>query len=535
MGQKYRKRMNCATFFGIFFGILQKNCIFALKYYNCTRKRGLTIDIDMKRFLHNLMICSMLLTMSMTMSSCLTTMGLMLIWLDDDEPQQQQEMPVEKIYSDFKYEVTSMKKGNLDGDFINKLTMKGNGSGIQYTSSDPSVASVDPSGRVDILTTGTTTITATIEDHDNYIYNQHTASYTILVVEGFTYVQYNTTSKEFETVVLSTDDDYVAFPAPPASGDVTLNDTKPYIVKESVTVNGDLVLGANTKIVLVDGFTLKVNGAVRGTSHTLTVYGQTWQNSIGLLDVKASSYEAIQASSIYLHSTYVLAEATGSQRKGFYVHDNFGIYGSIVQGQGGPGANGHGIYVDDSGDHTCQLNIVSSLVSGIGGNNSEGNGGSGIFYAGSADLVVAGNTIVSAQGGNVSGGYDDQAGDGLKLLDYPNIVLDGGTLYLHGGRNTKRSANFSGSDRFTKDGHGLYLRDKDNSTEGRRYIVYKGGYMLVEYDNHSKEGGEVFNARMSNESGENVSFYDNNTKYNLNKGSKSQTWNTPYVKMPAEW
>lgn len=66
----------------------------------------------MKKLLNQLMLCATLVFMSMSMSSCLTTMGLMLIWLDDDEPQQQQQAPVEKIYSDFKYEVTEMKRAS---------------------------------------------------------------------------------------------------------------------------------------------------------------------------------------------------------------------------------------------------------------------------------------------------------------------------------------------------------------------------------------------------------------------------------------
>ena len=54
----------------------------------------------MKKLLNQLMLCATLVFMSMSMSSCLTTMGLMLIWLDDDEPQQQQQAPVEKIQAD---------------------------------------------------------------------------------------------------------------------------------------------------------------------------------------------------------------------------------------------------------------------------------------------------------------------------------------------------------------------------------------------------------------------------------------------------
>ena len=453
--------------------------------------------------------------------------------LDDDEPQQQQQAPVEKIYSDFKYEVTEMKRGLEDGDFINKLTMKGNGL-LSYISSDPSVATIGADGKVHIVASGTTTITAMVEDNDYYIYNQHTASYTILVVPGCTYVQYNTETQEFETIVLTNMEQYQLFPTPPATGDVTLNEsTKPYMVKENVTVNGNLKLEADAKIVLVDGFRLTINGAIQGGTHTLNVYGQTWQNSIGVLNVKATNDDAIYAQKIYLHSTYVLAETTKSDGKGIYDDNDLGIYGSIVEAKGGPGANGYGLH-----NNSGKMTIVSGLVSGIGGDNSNGPGGTGIAYAGADNFIVEKNSLITAQGGSVSGGLEDQAGDGLKMLNTTAnayLVIDGGMMLLRGGRNTKRSSAYEDEiERYKKDGYGVQLRWREKTS--RQWLIYKGGYFLVSYDSPSGEGGYAnFTGSIKNESGQTISFYDSEVRITLkNNSTSSQSGRVTILKIPAD-
>ena len=336
----------------------------------------------MKKLLNQLMLCATLVFMSISMSSCLTTMGLMLIWLDDDEPQQQQQAPVEKIYSDFEFHVKEVKKGTLDGDFINKLTMKGDGGGIQYISSDPSVATIDASGRVHILKTGTTSITATIEDRGNYIYNNHAATYTILVTEGYTYVEYDPTTKKFKTNVLESADKYTLLSSL-GSGDITLNETsKPYLANSDITINGTITFANDAKLILVDGCVVTVNGKVTVSSaiDDINIYGQTWMNGSGLLNVKSTTDDAINCNNLQLHSCYVRVETTGSGKKGIYAANYIGFYGCLAQGNGCP--DGDGIFCGGN------MDIVESFIVGSGGSNNAGNGGHGIVIVFAWDFFV---------------------------------------------------------------------------------------------------------------------------------------------------
>ena len=477
----------------------------------------------MKKLLNQLMLCATLVFMSISMSSCLTTMGLMLIWLDDDEPQQQQQASVEIIYSDFEFHVKEVKKGTLDGDFINKLTMKGDGSGIQYISSDPSVATIDASGRVHILKTGTTSITATIEDRGNYIYNNHAATYTILVTEGYTYVEYDPTTKEFKTNVLESAEKYHLLSS--SSGDITLDDTsKPYLANSDITINGTLTFANDAKLVLVDGCIVTVNGKVTASSTDINIYGQTWMNGSGLLNVKSTTDDAINCNNLYLHSCNVIVETTASEKKGIYAANDIGFYGCLAQGNGGP--KGDGIFCGRN------MDIFEGFIVGSSGNNNAGKGGHGIAYGGTADLIVGKETIISAIGGTVSGGYEDQGGDGIAIYENAHIILDGGTLMARGGCNSKRHANDGNKN---NDGYGLYL---GNSKE--KMIIYKSGTILIQSSNPDDmyKGGHGIRAIFRNISEKDIKvcdgYYQGKEQYSTIKPGNSLQMDEPYFRAPAD-
>ena len=476
----------------------------------------------MKKLLNQLMLCATLVFMSISMSSCLTTMGLMLIWLDDDEPQQQQQAPVEKIYSDFEFHVKEVKKGTLDGDFINKLTMKGDGGGIQYISSDPSVATIDASGRVHILKTGTTSITATIEDRGNYIYNNHAATYTILVTEGYTYVEYDPTTKKFKTNVLESADKYTLLSSL-GSGDITLNETsKPYLANSDITINGTITFANDAKLILVDGCVVTVNGKVTVSSaiDDINIYGQTWMNGSGLLNVKSTTDDAINCNNLQLHSCYVRVETTGSGKKGIYAANYIGFYGCLAQGNGGP--DGDGIFCGGN------MDIVESFIVGSGGSNNAGNGGHGIVYAGLSNFNVGNGTIITATGGTVSGAYEDQGGDGLVLYANTNIVLDGGTLMARGGCNSKRHAN---NGNINKDGYGLYLGYSD-----AKRIYYKSGAILIQSSNPNGvyDDGHGIYAYFQNASEKDIKVCKGYEVFETLTPAMGRRMHIPYFRAPAD-
>jgi hypothetical protein len=58
------------------------------------------------------------------------------------------------------YAASVVNKAKDDADFINPLTIYGSGS-VTYTSGTPSIATINATGKVDVLTCGTSTITAT--------------------------------------------------------------------------------------------------------------------------------------------------------------------------------------------------------------------------------------------------------------------------------------------------------------------------------------------------------------------------------------
>ncbi len=94
------------------------------------------------------------------------------------------EIAIDKADQKISYDEETITKNTADDDFTNPLTqnvISGDAdAGITYTSSNPSVATVDEkTGEVHVLAAGETTITATAAETDNY--NEATASYTLTV------------------------------------------------------------------------------------------------------------------------------------------------------------------------------------------------------------------------------------------------------------------------------------------------------------------------------------------------------------------
>lgn len=81
--------------------------------------------------------------------------------------------------TEFKFDVTEEKKTYGDADFTNAARNAVAGSAVTYTSSDPTVATVDGNGKVHILRRGHTTITAYAAETDDYL--SADASYALTV------------------------------------------------------------------------------------------------------------------------------------------------------------------------------------------------------------------------------------------------------------------------------------------------------------------------------------------------------------------
>ena len=77
-------------------------------------------------------------------------------------------------------ETKTKSENPSDNTFTNAVTNTGDGI-VTYESSNTGVATVDNDGKVTILTTGETTITATVADGTNYTYDSKTVTYTLTV------------------------------------------------------------------------------------------------------------------------------------------------------------------------------------------------------------------------------------------------------------------------------------------------------------------------------------------------------------------
>ena len=77
-------------------------------------------------------------------------------------------------------ETKTKSENPSDNTFTNAVTNTGDGI-VTYESSNTGVATVDNDGKVTILTTGETTITATVADGTNYTYASKTVSYELTV------------------------------------------------------------------------------------------------------------------------------------------------------------------------------------------------------------------------------------------------------------------------------------------------------------------------------------------------------------------
>ena len=77
-------------------------------------------------------------------------------------------------------ETKTKSENPSDNTFTNAVTNTGDGI-VTYDSSNTGVATVDNDGKVTILTTGETTITATVADGENYTYASKTVSYELTV------------------------------------------------------------------------------------------------------------------------------------------------------------------------------------------------------------------------------------------------------------------------------------------------------------------------------------------------------------------
>lgn len=96
--------------------------------------------------------------------------------------------------------------------------------------------------------------------------------------------------------------------ASPSGGSVTWSGGT-YVVKDNVTIGGDLTLDGDVNLILCDGKTLTVNGEITGNDQfSLTIYGQSQGDTAGKLevnaDLKSFSYLTIHGGNITVNDVW---------------------------------------------------------------------------------------------------------------------------------------------------------------------------------------------------------------------------------------
>ena len=338
------------------------------------------------------------------------------------------------------------------GDTPFTITPDNTGDGtISYSSSDTGVASVNTTtGEVTIVGPGSTTITATTADTENYTYAVKTTQYALTVKPAYLVRQYNTSTKQFNQVykpgTLLTD----------APGDVTISGS--YVVSGTITIAGKLSLSADAELILLDGSKLTVNGGIDGgTTKSLTLYVQSEGTSAGKINVINPNHNAIKLKNLKIHGGKIEARATSTNNNdqgihayadliiyggefnvygadnydggiGAYINGNLIMTGGRFEGTAGNSSNSiayQGIIIDKnlslSGD---------AVIIAIGGNGISGNvrGGVGLL---ANNIMISDNASITATAGNGSGTESGHWG----IFTYNNIDYRGGTIIATGGLN----------------------------------------------------------------------------------------------------
>ena len=211
-------------------------------------------------------------------------------WEKPVAPEEAPTIPTASI----SFAAAELTRGSADPAFTLTLENTGDGS-VVFESSNGDVATVDAAtGKVTLKGaghTGTTTITATVANTDNYNYPTNTATCALTVEDGYSYLEWDGT--KMATKIVADDD---------ANRVLVTNTTTTLDQNSKVyVVNGDVDISANVsytgseannaKVVLCDGAKLKINGGLYGSSASnyISIYGQSEGEDMGELSIEDNS------------------------------------------------------------------------------------------------------------------------------------------------------------------------------------------------------------------------------------------------------
>ena len=333
---------------------------------------------------------AMLLALSLAFTSCDELIG----ELDNLAPSPvaptPEPEPTAKTAGEISYAVTTVQKASHDQDLTltNPLTLTGDGA-VSYESSNPAVASVDATGMVTLTgTAGTTTIKAKVADTDAYTYATNEASYTLKVLDGYSYLKWDGTAQK---LVSDIETNYQEV----SSATTTWDGSEVLVVKDAdVEITSDIHLSGDTKIILCDGAKLTtktINGYVTTNYYSLTIYGQSAQTG-QLITQPSSGNGFYQIRELNIHGGDISANgAMGIELKGG--SQTLNVYGGKLIARG----------TSFKGIESCKaLNILGGMVEAYGVSGHYG------IMSGTGIITVCNDGRLKAKGGDattIGGGH----------------------------------------------------------------------------------------------------------------------------------
>ncbi len=367
-------------------------------------------------------LCALMATATLT--SCEGT-------LDDifgewDNPAKTNQSITKKAGS-ISYATTSQTVGNNVMDFVNPITIEGDGK-VTYSSSDPTIAEVDPeTGVITPHKAGTVTITATITDGETTTYETKKISYTLKV--NYPYLKWDDATKKLVEADPLDETTADLMPAESTLVDGILSSKLlpggTYIIAEDMTLDNTIRLSGDVDIILCDGKTLTFDASFFGSdgdSHKLNIYGQSENSGKIIVKQRMGGFEPLYVYggvievgednvsdyNLTLTNTYVyggkitaINHRDGNIKTVWITSGKLAIYGGEMIVEAQKTGDGTSYYCNGiAGDveiHGGKLTVTS--VKSYGPN----------AYAISGNLTVAGGTV-SLYGGPTAG--QDQAVSG---------------------------------------------------------------------------------------------------------------------------
>lgn len=350
-------------------------------------------------------------------------------------PVQIKECPIS-------FSISSKLWGSKDSKFTVEVTKNGDYT-VTFSSSDPSIATVDPNtGEVTPVGVGTVDIIAKIVVDNEGEYESTTAKYTLTIEQGYSYQKWNEETGSYEQIIIHEMHELGELEASYFTGNKLPGGT--YIVNEDMTFNQTLRLSGNVDLILRDGKTLTFDDSFFGNDgvgpNKLNIYGQSENSGKLIVKGKMGDFEPLN------------------------------VYGGIIE-VGENNTTNYSLYLNNT-------NVYGGKITAI--NHRNGDIKTVDIKSGEKLAIYGGEMIVDAQKtGDGTSGFCNGITGNVEIHDGKltvtsvnssntnakaisgNLTVTGGTVSLYGGPNAGQDQAVSGN---ITAGAGVTLEESNDAT-----------------------------------------------------------------------